>query len=192
MIEHLALQPGEKLVLASASPRRAELLEKAGIPFVKCPVDFDEDSLRESQPSRLVRLLAEAKAEACPQDGLVLGADTVVALEGRIFGKPANMDEARSFLKTLSGRTHQVHTGVCLRRGNVKYSWTATSQVTFKTLDDSAINEYFSHVNPLDKAGAYAIQQKGELIIASHEGLLSTIIGLPVEEVCQVLKNNVL
>ena len=187
MIEHHTLQPGEKLVLASASPRRAELLEKASIPFVKCPVDFDEDSIRESQPSRLVRLLAEAKAEACNLEGLVLGADTVVALEGRIFGKPANMDEAHSFLKTLSGKTHQVHTGVCLRRSNVKLSWTATSQVTFKTLDDNAINEYFTYVNPLDKAGAYAIQQKGELIITSYEGLLSTIIGLPIEEVCQIL-----
>ncbi len=187
MLEQLTLQPGEKLVLASASPRRAELLENAGIPFIKCPVDFDEDSITEKQPSRLVRLLAEAKAEACEHEGLVLGSDTVVALDGRIFGKPADMEEARSYLKTLSGKTHQVHTGICLRRGNVKLSWTATSQVTFKTLDDSAINEYFSHVNPLDKAGAYAIQQKGELIIASYKGLLSTIIGLPIEDVQDIL-----
>ena len=187
MIKQLTLRPGEKLVLASASPRRAELLEKAGIPFVKCPVDFDESSIFEQHPARLVRLLAEAKAEACTSEGLVLAADTVVALEGRIFGKPSNMDEARSYLKTLSGKTHQVHTGVCLLRENVKFSWTATSNVTFRKLDNDIISEYFSHVNPLDKAGAYAIQEKSHIIIASHSSLLSTIIGLPIEEVLEVI-----
>jgi len=181
------LRAGERLILASASPRRAELLQKEGIPFEKCPVDFDEDSIIEREPPRLVRLLAEAKAEACPRNGLVLGADTVVALDGRIFGKPADLDEARSFLKILSGKTHQVHTGVCIRRDNVKLSWTATSQVTFRRLDEKTISDYFSCVNPLDKAGAYAIQEKGEFIVASHSGLLSTIIGLPVEEVSKIL-----
>ena len=187
MLEQLKLRPGERLILASASPRRAELLQKEGIAIEKCPVDFDEDSIIERQPSRLVRLLAEAKAEACSREGLILGADTVVALDGCIFGKPADMDEARSFLRTLSGKTHQVHTGVCIRRVNIKLSWTATSQVTFKHLDANAINDYFSFVNPLDKAGAYAIQEKGELIVASYSGLLSTIIGLPVEEVSRIL-----
>ena len=187
MFSDLKLRRGEELVLASASPRRAELLRKASIPFIKCPVDFDEGKIYEASPERLVRLLAEAKSEACENQGLLLSSDTVVALDGRIFGKPADLREARQFLGMLSGQTHQVHTGVCIRRDNVKFSWTATSQVAFRTLDEAAIGKYLELVNPLDKAGAYAIQEHGELIISSYEGLLSTIIGLPIEEVCSII-----
>ena len=187
MFSDLKLRQREELVLASASPRRAELLRKASIPFIKCPVDFDEGKICEASPERLVRLLAEAKSEACESQGLLLSSDTVVALNGRIFGKPADMQEARQFLGMLSGKTHQVHTGVCIRRNTVKFSWTATSHVTFRTLDGAAIGKYLELVNPLDKAGAYAIQEHGDLIISSYEGLLSTIIGLPIEEVCSII-----
>lgn len=192
MFKKLKLHHGEMLVLASASPRRADLLTQKGIPFQQISMDIDEDGIRADAPAVLVRLLAEAKSEAWKQDAgeperLVLTADTVVAMENRIFGKPADIAMAREFFRIFSGRTHQVYTGVCLRRGNVKFSWTSASMVTFRKLDEGTIDHYFSLVNPLDKAGGYGIQIHSNEIISSFSGLLSTVIGLPVEEVAEII-----
>lgn len=191
--KRLFLPAGESLILASASPRRAELLSNAGIPFTICPANVNEDEIPSRQPSELVRLLAKLKAEAVANampGRLVLGADTVVALDTRVFGKPQNMDEAVETLKTLSGKCHRVFTGVCIMKsGNAPAmaNWSCATKVFFKHLDDQCISRYFSLVNPMDKAGAYAIQQHGDMLVDHIDGLLSNVIGLPVEEVASTI-----
>ena len=193
----LKLGPGEKLVLASASPRRRELLEKAGIPFVCMPSDEDESQVGGLPPFLLVQALAELKARSVagrlPPGTLVLGADTVVLLDGRIFGKPADREEAARMLKAFSGRIHQVATGVFIARTAEApeswptRKWTCTSDVKFRKLDMDDIAAYHALVNPLDKAGGYAVQEHGEMVVEGVEGLLSNVVGLPVEEVAEVV-----
>ncbi len=185
------LHPGETLVLASASPRRRELLTQARIPFVCHPADIDESAVEATSPEELVQKLASLKSLAVAQElqtqQLILGADTVVALDGRIFGKPATMDEAAEMLRVLSGRTHAVITGVALRRGNQCTTRACITTVTFKTLRDNDIAHYHSLVTPLDKAGAYAIQEHGDLIIDHIDGSRTNVIGLPVEMVQELI-----
>ena len=186
-----ALEPGEALVLASASPRRRELLTQAGIPFVCHPADIDESAVRAETPEALVQRLASLKSHAITRElgtrQLILGADTVVALENRVFGKPATMEEAVEMLHSLSGRTHTVITGIALRRGDQCLTRVCTTLVTFKKLSDKAIAHYYSLVNPLDKAGGYAIQEHGELIIDHISGSRTNVIGLPVEMVKELV-----
>lgn len=189
-VADLALGPGEALVLASGSPRRRELLTRAGVPLELRTADISEDVLPNESPVALVRRLALAKARAVASSlpgRLVLGADTVVELDERVYGKPVDMAAARAMLRSLSGCRHEVLTGVCLLRGCVEKSWVARTRVCFRELDDAAIDAYFALVNPLDKAGAYGIQEHGEMIVAGIDGLLSNVIGLPVEEVLAVL-----
>ncbi|NLG14811.1 MAG: septum formation protein Maf [Lentisphaerae bacterium] len=181
------------LVLASTSPRRRQLLEKAGIDFIVDTQEVDESPLPNEQPAELVARLAKLKAQAVktrhPKQ-FVLGADTVVILGQKTFGKPHSMLEATDFLRQLSGRTHQVLTGVAIiSADNVLKNWVATTSVAFRQLDDDAIRRYFEHTSPLDKAGAYGIQDHGELIVESISGSLSNIIGLPVEDVLFHLAN---
>ena len=180
------------LVLASASPRRRALLEQAGFTVEVAPADVDEAPLPDEGPGEHVRRLARAKAAAvAPRfpDRVVLGADTVVILDGRIYGKPANPAQARAFLAGFSGRDHEVLTGVCLLRLDppVERTWLARSVVRFKALSAEDIEAYCRLTDPLDKAGAYGIQEHGERIIERVDGLVSTVIGLPVEEVIQAL-----
>ncbi len=185
------LNPNEALVLASASPRRRELLTQAHIPFVCHPADIDESTVEAASPEALVQKLASLKSLAVAQElqtqQLILGADTVVALDGRIFGKPATMDEAAAMLHALSGRTHAVITGVALRRGDQCITRACITSVTFKTLSNNDIAHYHSLVNPLDKAGAYAIQEHGDLIIESINGSRTNVIGLPLEMVQELI-----
>lgn len=175
-----------KLVLASASPRRRELLDREGLAHTVAPAVVVEHEDPDSCPDHMVRHNAELKARAVakdfPQD-LVLAADTTVALEEIVLNKPADLDEARAMLKRLSGRTHTVYTGVCLKIATENFEEThvVTCGVTFKVLDDAAISRYFEIVNPLDKAGAYGIQVGKDIIIAHHDEPLSNIMGLPVE-----------
>ena len=191
---HMLLHPSETLVLASASPRRRALLRQAGIPFVCHPADIDESTVEAASPEELVQKLASLKSLAVAQElhttQLVLGADTVVALDGRIFGKPATMEEAAEMLHTLSGRTHTVITGVALRRGEQCITKSCITSVTFKALSDNDIAHYHSLVNPLDKAGAYAIQEHGDLIIDRIDGSRTNVIGLPIELVKELLSSN--
>ena len=182
------------VILASASPRRKELLAGMGIPFEVIPSDAEEISAEGGLPAEeIVRINAVLKAGSVAGShpgSLVIGSDTVVECDGRIFGKPASVDEAVSMLKNLSGRPHRVMTGVALqlRQTSLNRSFTEISRVVFKDLSDAGIREYMSLVNVMDKAGAYAIQEHSELILARLDGSLSNVIGLPVERLTDELE----
>lgn len=175
-----------RLILASASPRRAELLGELGVHFKSVPAPVEEIHDEQLTATELCQINAFRKARAGAKAhpaSLVLGADTLVTLDGELFGKPRNMAEAAWMLRKLSGRTHQVVTGVCLvhlrqRRCRIFFERT---DVRFKRLTGTAIRRYHSLVNPLDKAGAYGIQEHGEMIVRSINGSLTNVIGLPVE-----------
>lgn len=181
------------LILASASPRRRDLLREAGLEFAVTPANVDEDALAGETAPDHVRRLARAKARQVAQrspEDIVLGADTIVFLNGRIFGKPASRCEAVRMLSALSGAAHEVLTGVCICRGHPQHeeAWVSRTIVQFRTLAPELIERYCSLVDPLDKAGAYAIQEHGEMLISHIHGLRSNVIGLPVEEVLERLK----
>lgn len=182
-----------KLILASASPRRRELLAAAGFRFeIKTSnVEENEDPAGDPREMALGNALAKARAVAAENpDALVLGADTTVALGARVFNKPADFAEAREMLRALGGNAHTVFTGVALVRAGTGFEETrvVACRVRFKPLDDETIARYFRLVNPLDKAGAYGIQEGRELIVESYEEPLSNIIGLPVEIIAPRLR----
>lgn len=179
-----------KFILASASPRRSELLAREGFAFDVVPSAFDEGAIDPSsmQPHTLAQYLAMKKAEEVAvryQGRVVLAADTFIAFEGHIMGKPHTQQEARRMLSALSGRTHSVITGYAIvhlasRRELVR---SVESRVTFKELSSEEIESYIATGEPLDKAGAYAIQGIGARFIESLAGDLSSVIGLPVSAV---------
>jgi septum formation protein len=175
------------VILASASPRRKDLLSGMGVVFTVLPAEVEEISQDSGYPaSEMVRLNACLKAGAVARlhpEALVIGSDTVVVCGGEIFGKPHSPEEAVSMLKKLSGRAHQVMSGVSLEcvQCHLDHSFTEISEVVFKKLDVAAIREYMRLVNVMDKAGAYAIQEHPELILDRLEGSLSNVIGLPAE-----------
>jgi septum formation protein len=179
------------IVLASTSPRRRELLERAGVVFevVASPAEEIHDSTM--KPDALCEHNATLKAAAVAAlrpDATVIGSDTLVFIDDMPLGKPADMDEARAMLRRLSARTHRVCTGVCvIYPGGEKNVFHDTTEVTFLALDDAAIEEYFSLVNPLDKAGAYGIQESGERIVSEIRGSFENVMGLPVEKVVAAL-----
>jgi septum formation protein len=178
------------IVLASRSPRRAEILRNAGIPFLIRTADIDESPLEAERPGPYVRRLAEAKARAVEvsPDEIVLGADTTVAAAGEMLGKPTDSADARRMLKLLSGRRHEVLTGVCLRRGDEVITDHATTAVWFTAISDAEIEEYATSGEPLDKAGAYAIQGLASRYIERIEGCYFNVVGLPVSMVWRHLK----
>ena len=173
-------------ILASGSPRRKELLRELVEEFVVLPSHAEEISSHPDGPVALVRENARIKGSDVARqypDHWVLGADTLVWVDDRVLGKPKDMEEAMDMLRSLAGRTHSVSTGLflsLLSRGyeEVKVD---TSDVTFKAFDESVIKAYFSEVDPLDKAGGYAIQTRSDLIIERFEGSHSNVIGLPLE-----------
>ena len=180
------------IILASASPRRATLLAEMGIKFKVVPGQVAEETHDYLSPSELVRLNARNKAHAVAAKypgQLVLGADTVVCLGARVFGKPATIEEARSFLEQLQGQSHQVITGVCLicRQRHRERLFAVISTVRFRSLTSSQIDRYLEKVNPLDKAGAYAIQEHGEMIVEEISGSYSNVVGLPLERLQEEL-----
>ena len=181
------------VILASASPRRKELLSGMGIEFTVIPAEVEEISAGSGYPAEeMVRLNAGLKADAVAKlhpESLVIGSDTVIEFDGRIFGKPHTEEEAFSMLRSLSGKTHRVMSGVALRceKTGIDCSFTEISRVVFKELSDAMIREYMCLVNVMDKAGAYAIQEHGELILAGLTGSLSNVIGLPVERLSREL-----
>jgi septum formation protein len=177
-----------RLILASASPRRLRLLREAGFDPVAQPADVDETPLPDETPVAHVQRLAQAKAAAVAvahPDAAVLGADTVVVMDGIIFGKPADLADARATLRRLAGRSHQVLTGVCLFRPAPADPevWVSRTDVHFRVLTDNEIEAYVQLVDPLDKAGSYGIQEHGEMIVDHIEGPFSNVVGLPVEDV---------
>ena len=179
------------IVLASSSPRRRELLERAGVVFEVMHSPAEEIHDASMKPDLLCELNAALKAEAVAQlrpDATVIGSDTLVFIDDLPLGKPADLEEARGMLRRLSGRAHQVCTGVCvIYPGGDRKVFHDLTEVTFLTLDDAAIDSYFLRVNPLDKAGAYGIQESGELIISGISGSFENVMGLPVDKVIEAL-----
>ena len=175
-----------RFLLASASPRRTELLRAAGIPHTVEVAAVTEHEDPRTDPREMVlhnaRLKAAAVARLHP-DALVLGADTTVALGDRALNKPADLAESRAMLRSLSGREHVVHTGVCLLCPalGLEEAHDVTAWVRFRPLSEEEITRYQALVNTLDKAGAYGIQEGREIIIDSFQAPISTIMGLPVE-----------
>ena len=176
------------LILASASPRRADLLRQLDLDFDVVPADVPEVFDDHLTPLELCQLNAHRKARAVAKkipDALVMGADTLVFLDRKIFGKPADMAAAREMLLQLQGRTHQVVTGVSLiqLRTHSERIFAVSTDVMFRPLTVEQVDRYLARVNPLDKAGAYAIQESGEWIISEIAGSLSNVVGLPIEDV---------
>lgn len=174
------------LVLASASPRRADLLRAAGYDFEVAPADVDESVLPGESPRAYVERLAIAKARrvTCRESGTTaLGADTTVVVEGAILGKPEDAADAARMLEMLSGRTHEVLTGVALRRGEHVVSDVAVTQVHFLPLSAAVIAWYVDTGEPMGKAGAYAIQGHASRFIDWIQGSYSNVVGLPVHMV---------
>jgi septum formation protein len=182
------------LILASASPRRHEILLAAGIPHIIQTTPIDEAVLPGEPPSQYVRRLAEAKARAIvpPPDAreasVILAADTTVAVDNQIFGKPESPEDASRMLRALSGRDHYVYTGICLLSGQKCVNDVASTRVSFLELNDAEIEEYTRSGEPFDKAGAYAIQGVASKFIAGIEGCYHNVVGLPVSLVYRHLK----
>ncbi len=173
-------------ILASASPRRTELLRDAGLPHRVVVAAVTEHEDPSTDPAKMVLHNARLKAAAVSRlhpDALVLGSDTTVALGDRALNKPADLAESRAMLRSLSGREHTVHTGVCLLCPSlgIDESHDVTAWVRFNVLSEDDITRYQSLVNTLDKAGAYGIQEGREIIIDDYQRPISTIMGLPVE-----------
>lgn len=174
-----------EFILASGSPRRRQLLEQIGIRnFVVRPTDADESLPEGIDPGAAVELLSRRKGEAAraqaEEGALILSADTVVALDGAILGKPHSREEAVSMLTALSGRTHQVYTGVTLARGEDILTEHEVTAVTFRPLTAAEIDAYVRSGEPMDKAGAYGIQGLGALLAQRLEGDYFNVMGLPL------------
>jgi septum formation protein len=183
-----------ELVLASASPRRREILDRAGYRFEVRPSGVEEDGVESSDPGQVAESLALAKARAVAPlypDKPVVGADTLVVLGDRILNKPVDEDEAVEMLRSLSGRTHTVYTGlavVWLERGET-VSVAESTEVTFRDLDEDEIIDYVAGGEPMDKAGAYGIQGLGSTLVAGVEGCFYNVMGLPVARLTSILKD---
>jgi septum formation protein len=176
----------DELMLASASPRRSELLKRIGLQFKTCPANVHELNRSAEGPEYLVAVNARLKADALIEqfpDALILGSDTTVALGEVVLNKPSDLEAARAMLKQLSGRAHTVYTAVALlwKRGDFCDEFVEASRVQFKHLDNATIDAYFEIVNPLDKAGSYGIQAGRELIVESVEGSVENVMGLPIQ-----------
>jgi septum formation protein len=184
-------EPSATLVLASGSPRRRELLASLGVPFVVRPPGTDETPRAQEIPESLVLRLALDKARQAAGPGEVaLGADTIVAVDDRPLGKPGDPGEARAMLELLSGRAHEVWTGVALvdrRRGRRESARAVRTEVRFRPLTGEEIDAYVASGEPLDRAGAYAIQGGAAGFVQALDGSWSNVVGLPLEELAALL-----
>ncbi len=173
-----------RLVLASASPRRRELLARFGVPFEVIPARGAEPRLRDLSPGALVRTLAAGKAaevaSALPDDAVVIAADTVVELDGEILGKPGTPEKAAEMLRALSGRENRVWSGLVVRRGGAVLTADECTRVRFRTLSEEEIAAYVATGEPLDKAGAYGYQGLASLFVESIDGDYFNVVGLPL------------
>jgi septum formation protein len=194
-VQQSSALPGP-LVLASQSPRRQELLQILSVPFEIIPSGVDETTApADLPPEGLVRWLAERKAEDvarhCPE-AVVIGADTIVVVGPEVMGKPADREDARRMLRTLSGHTHQVITGIAVRRDGsnpLRLSDSIATEVTFRPLTDNEIEGYLLTGEPMDKAGAYAIQGFAALFVTGIRGDYPNIVGLPVARLAEMLRS---
>ena len=183
-----------RLILASKSPRRRDLLEQAGLEFSVIPSNLDENSMPLSSPESYVKRLAEAKAKDISHrypDCWVIGADTIVIIDNTILGKPGSLPEARKMLRSLSGKTHQVLTGYCICCESIGrlFSDTMKTDVFVKNLTKTQVEWYLNTGEPFDKAGAYAIQGIGTFLVKHINGSYTNVVGLPVCEVLEFLIN---
>jgi septum formation protein len=182
-----------RIILASASPRRSELLKELGITFDVIPGKAEEIAPAHLTPREVCQVNAHRKARVVARaqpEALVIGADTIVCLRRKIFGKPRNEAEARRMLEALSGRTHEVITGVCLMHIAARREklFAVSTTVVFRRLTAKAIREYVKTVHTLDKAGAYAIQERGDVIVEKISGSYSNVVGLPLERLHEELR----
>lgn len=178
------------IILASASPRRRELMGIITPDFTAVSIDADETLPDNINPLTASEYLAEIKASAAAEkfpDSIVIGCDTTVICGSEILGKPKNKEECRRFMNMLSGRTHQVATGCCIIAKNRKTSFTEITEVTFRQLSAKEIEEYISTDEPYDKAGGYGIQGKASLLIEKINGDYFNVVGLPVSRLNQAL-----
>ena len=170
-----------KLILASGSPRRRELMEQTGLAFTVIPAETDESVAEGLPPKTMVKHLARQKALAVAEKNpgaVVLGADTVVAIDGEVLGKPKDEEDARRMLRLLSGREHCVHTGVCIvRPDGTAITFCETSRVTFRGISPDEIDRYVATGEPMDKAGAYGIQGGGAKLVRDYSGDYTNIVG---------------
>ena len=183
-----------QIVLASASPRRLELLQQIGLHALVMPVPIEEVMLEEELPLSFVQRLALEKARAgfelMSQQGLelpVLGSDTIVELDGEVFGKPTDTEQAELMLAKLSGKVHNVHTAVAVKTAEAEYSALSSSQVEFAVLSNEAIKAYVATGEPLDKAGSYGIQGIAAQFVKNLNGSYSGVMGLPLFETAELL-----
>ena len=176
------------VILASASPRRAALLREAGPEFASMRI-MPSDAEEGADPLENARLKAESVAASNPR-AIVIGADTVIRFGDETIGKPADLDDARAILAKLSGRTHDVVTGVCVRclENDILVRFEEATHVTFRVLTPEMIEKYIRAVNVLDKAGAYAIQEHGDDIVEGIEGSRTNVIGIPVERLTETVR----
>lgn len=181
-----------KLILASGSPRRREFISYLGIDFdVEIP-DIDESPLKDESPSDLVLRLSKLKSDFISKkhtDAVVVAADTVVCFNGMILGKPSSRDDAFKMIKKLQGQTHTVYTGLTVQKGSVLKSKVISTDVTFDPMDDELIRNYVASGECDDKAGAYGIQGIASLFISEVKGSVSSVIGLPINEVVMFLRD---
>jgi len=184
----------EPIILASSSPRRRELLTQAGIPFIVMPGDVDEENAElYGTPGQKAEQLALMKARNVAEkltSGLVLGADTIVVCDDELFGKPQDVEDARRMLSRMNGREHQVITGTALldvKRGKARVDHVST-RVRFATLTEAEISAYIQTGEPFGKAGAYAVQGKGALLVERMDGCYSNVVGLPLQKLHQLMK----
>jgi len=180
-----------RIILASKSPRRKELMELLKVPFEIIVSDIDETIDYDNDLIKEIEKLSFRKAEAVYQsnkDALVIGSDTIVKIDNKALGKPASLEEAKEMLRELSGRTHEVVTGVSIIKDDKAETFSSVSEVTFYPLSEEEIDEYVLTNEPMDKAGSYAIQGDAAKFIRSIEGDYYTIVGLPVAELYHRLK----
>jgi septum formation protein len=183
-----------RVILASASPRRAELLKQLGLKFEVIPGRAEEIAPAYLSPHEICQVNAHRKARVVARanpEAMVIGADTIVVLGKKLFGKPRNESEARRMLEALAGKTHQVITGVCLIELSARREklFAVSTRVTFRRLTAPQIRAYVRNVHTLDKAGAYAIQEQGEIIIDKISGSYSNVVGLPLERLREELRD---
>lgn len=170
-----------RLVLASSSPRRAELLERIGLSFETAPADVDETRRPDESPGVYVERLAREKAEASSgPEAVVVGADTAVVHKGHVLGKPGHPEEARAMLRSLQGATHEVFTGLAVAHEGEVASLVDVTEVRMATMTSDEIADYVDTGEPMDKAGSYALQGRGGLFVESVAGSPFTVIGMPL------------
>jgi septum formation protein len=180
-----------RIILASASPRRAELLSAAGFDFDVVPADVDETPHENEEPKAYVLRVARTKADQIVRlqsvHGIVLAADTTVTVDGRVMGKPRSREDAVSMLQALSGVVHEVHTAVVIQRGGRRLEEVVTTQVRFRRLTDEEIAWYVASGEPAGKAGGYGIQGRAARFIDRIEGSWSNVVGLPISTVYHLI-----